>query len=583
MKQQEYTQRETVYHKIILFLSIMNMCIMPFYIGYVFYLLYNRYKFNDAIWISIVALSFICYMITAMITALTKTGICLYRHHQWMIKLMLKHCIVPRVYGMKLLSRLLWQSEDYMQSLRDLGYYSAEYIEPSAVGVVTQFFYNNHPNTTFILIEGIHSFLQSVILSFMVNYYYYHQSIFLLISFIVIFLLFIDFVFKSSIYLSLILPQFHWKSFLFLWFCVITDYVRLLLTISCLSHCDDTLNSFWKYNIYTVCSLVAFIVICLSFTHSLDRINNDCCFLFYFIFYWIFLWILYIPISVVLTELFCFTWIGVIIYWTTIKRFDGYYFITESNILHELILFLYDSQSNKDEKYRIFAINKHCNVECDKFDNKLNEWIDKVVQTQRNDISYKHIKRNCSNSEEANVSKHIQYKSLFYLLITNYPIDFSNFGIVPSLMNIFFIFPIIFILLPLYILSRIFLFFYPFIVLYNNYNINEVIPWLLLISYFVCFVILVILMAKILFLYHKLWYIAVGCCIDDISRYPKLSEVQKEYDAIKSYELAYNIIFKQYGPDIGRVIMDCYNDSFLSHRVEQDLDRSQITNMETQT
>ena len=498
------------------------------------------------------------------------------------IKFIFDHSIIPNDITRQIFSAILWQHK-FNHNLSSSYWNLPSNHSPLPAKDFSDIYQTYHEsiqkktsyNFANLMIDGIHSFFLSIFICCFITMYPESDiasNIIMLYPFLILYIA--DFAMKSFNYISLIIPQFHWKSFIFLWLCVITDYFRLLLSISWSSH--NQLFNLWQYELSGTAALVIFVVACLSITHSIDTLMFSCenkvLFLPKLITYIPCLFVIHSFYTLIFAELFAFTWIGIIVYQVIIIKFDKFYMKTESEILNDIISFLNDgSKTKQDVMYRVLAINKHLG-----FDHKLTQWIDKVVQKQA-DISYGDIKNNSTNSNGTRYSDHISYKSLYYKLKEHYPIDFKKFTVHGSIMNIFFIYTIVIILVPCYVLSRIFAIIYPlFIVGFSvkmiwfdvNCDVGDVditvFSSILLKVYMAILVMLVVMIGYICTTYHKLWHVGVGYKLDEIANI-KMKEIKRHYQCMTRYKAAYEVVFAKYGPDVGSVIMECLNDSFLSH------------------
>eukprot|EP01083_Nonionella_stella_P060402 157749_1 len=528
-----------------------------------------------------------CCMLTMFVTIATR-----FRSAETWIKFVHRNSIISYIITRKILFHLLREHTPHLQVLRGLpgrmGSRSAidsESTRISKLNSINRIFdasYFKYQQYKSFMIHGIHSFLQSIFIAFIIRDQQTHNGIYqqtdtgisTVVWSLILTAYIIDFGLTSLFYVALVFPQFHLRSFIFLWLCFMTDYMRLLLSISWSLSTLYYAVFAWIYGCYSVLALVSFVAICLSFTHVMELLSCRPCVIPRAILWWFCLVVVYCIFWCIIAELLAVSWIAIILYHRITQHFEKYDNVDISDTLNESISFINNAMSKHDEIYRLFAINK-TQTDGSAKPQLSNEWMDEMIQTQCKTIGYKDIRLHFPNIRmhyTIQPSKALfQYKSLFHILTKHYPIDFDGFGYIPSAMNTFFVGVLVVVLLPCYILSRVVRIVYPLVVLggvnikTDNYMDNTCGLSLLII---VCCLMVVVLylMIRIVLLYDKLWYIGAGCRMSEIDiNNMVMANVWKHYRMMKSYEFAHQIILQIYDQDIGTIILAYLNDSFTSH------------------
>eukprot|EP01083_Nonionella_stella_P169605 575510_1 len=562
--------------------------------------------------------SFSCCLLTMCFTVATRFG----STETW-IKFVSRNSIIPYTITKKILFHLLRQHTPHLQVLGSLSGpmgsgIDRESIRISELNSINRVFDASHfTNQRYksFMIHGIHSFLQSVLITFIIRDQPDSGGISTVVWSWILTAYIIDFALTSLFYVALVFPQFHLQSFIFLWLCFMTDYMRILtipafcqylywllenyssrhhvsiMVIGVAPHDydiydddyyiyddyyyihDDSIRLFryialvWGCGRIAVFAFISFVVICLSFTHAMGFLSRSSrtCTVPKFILWWLCLASVYCIFWFILADLLAISWIGIIFYHNITQHFEKYDNVTVSNILNASISYINKARDKHDEIYRLFAINK-TQIDGSAETRLLNEWVDEMIQTQCKTIRYKDMRLHFPNKSTTQPSKALfQYKSLFYILTKHYPIDFDGgFGCIRSSLNTFFVGTILIVLLPCYILSRVVSIVYPFLLFYvaTKTGMNST----LLIIVCCLMVVVLYLMIRIVLLYDKLWHIGGGCKMSETDIYNmRVENILEHWRSMKSYAFARQRLFEIFDKDIGTIILTYLNDSFTSH------------------
>lgn len=394
---------------------------------------------------------------------------------------------------------------------------------------------------------------------------------------------------------SLVISQgLDWKSYLWTWLCVITDFFSIFFVVSWLFLSNDQINGdflghfsiigqVWCYKVliavipFFVLVLVAYV--CVGF--------------------WVLVWELYVEnrhkntffvismlclfatcgnaliivgllvlcfVAILFMEIACFSFMAFVVWvFFTSDRWD-YTRKKVAGYLHLMLRFVGNaSLRNNDRVIRVLAINYAY-----KKTDKLGKWITERKEDESlQQVTWSDIRNNCENAKTANIVSDfsralkelpVEYKQEFFgtqPLCTNFhhlhDFSFATLGMI-----------FVFLTMPIYMVSRVVTIAYPYWIaiyltrhgLWSEMQLFE----LVMLGSYIGLQIVIFVLGIFVYRMHKwLWHVAPGTMrwnmqwTDDTNAF--LHRMYAFYDAVQWLPVVRTIVLRSFGPDIGPIVM----------------------------
>ncbi len=385
----------------------------------------------------------------------------------------------------------------------------------------------------------------------------------------------------------------EWKSFLFTWLAVCTDFFSIFFVVSWIFLSNEYVNGNflgyfsvigevwgWKVTLSLICPLIFIAIAYLSVAMwlilcNIIKSNRDEKYWFQLLMpilfltlgnaALIFVYCVAAFIIFLILEIVCFSIMaGFIWLFLTVDRWD----YTEqkiADIIKKLLYFIGGaSYMNNDRIIRILCVNYAYNS-----DDRLGKYI---LERKRNEtlhqINYTDIRNNCQKPKNANLFKTgiATYFSGFYEFKKQCIDEFDWTHRFDAICNVFWWIGLIlmaYISLPVYILSRIATILYPYFIIgylyyYDLWFKMHIFELSMLAFYILLHLVLLVLGVFVCRTHRWLWHVAPG--VTEVNKWrddviPFLKKCYSFYDSIQWLPVTKQIVFERFGADIGDIII----------------------------
>ena len=399
----------------------------------------------------------------------------------------------------------------------------------------------------------------------------------------------------------------EWKSYLFCWLCVITDFFSIFFIVSWIFLSNDYINGdFLGYfsivgelwcckvmiSILPPIVLIAWGWCFVAFWLLCNEIRRDnsssscktifCLLLLFTIFGNIMFAIGFCVFSVVVglfAEIFCFSIIAAFIFgFLTMNRWD-YQNEKTANLLQKMLNFISGAPNrNNDRIIRILCLNygyyKHSPRVGLTHDSDLVKFIDKRRKEETlNTVSYKDIRQNCLQTSNATIFKTgiKKYLAIYGELTNDMKENYTSTSRRTSRRIQYFFMDIgaivlLYILVPIYLLSRVFTIIYPYILVsyifyYDLFFKLDLFELTMLGVYIFLQLIIFVFGFFVVRTHLWLWHIAPGkvrwqANWKSVDANDMIACCYKYYDQIQWLPFAQEIVLQRFGKDIGGIIVE---------------------------
>ena len=397
----------------------------------------------------------------------------------------------------------------------------------------------------------------------------------------------------------------EWKSYLFCWLCVITDFFSIFFIVSWVFLSNEHINgNFLGY--FSIIGELWCIKIAISILPPIIAVACGWIFGGYWVFmcnlyrnnstkpwyqiaFYVFFWtvcgntffVIGFGVCSIMAGLFaeiiCFTIIAAAIFILFTQTRWDYTDEESSKIICEMLNFVSNASFNKnnDRIIRILCLNHAYysmpNLWQEK-DYKLKEFIEQQHENDTlNNVTYKDIRENCYDTENAMIFK-VAMKEYLGIWVTytvqienasrlsNTPDRIMRTGLAVGVLLLAYV------AVPIYILSRIFSIIFPyFLVVYICYY---QLFWkldsfeLTMLGVYLCLQLMVFILAIFVIRIHLwLWHIlpsrkkgSMGLHL--INKNDFMQRIYKHYDEVQWLPFAQEIVLQRFGKDIGGIIVE---------------------------